>query len=777
MSTTDARVRGLSYSGLYYEAALAGIESAAAVFMPWHTEQDPHDPINGMKRVVAYMSHRDGALLDRLGSGLFWPTFLTRAEAVALAAQVGYRLERDRPAAATLVGKLQADIVGVETFVPEGAQFLAPGDGQTPGVTFEALDALVSVETDFRGFDVDSGSGGIMRYAAISGVYTEFIATEANFGVFATSALSDALYFGHPSLAFTAIELTFASIVERDCVWELYDPSYQFAPGPDEAGDGAAVLDLEDGRLQIRLEDYAAGARLDDGVFSVTVTCLLTGRAELLVVENDGAVGAIVVSDTYFGQTEPSTEPADYTVKPGWVIPLELVDETERCTESGRVSFRLPVTYRYQSEIVERKWAKTTVGGQEAYWLRVRRTGEADSGFSVIEAGGVAAVSAEDGAWWAIFDVVQGVSESVDVGESTGAAYQRFEVPVDDLIEGSLAVFVVPVGATEGVEWTLVASLYATDPTDYAVTLLEEPDGRLFVVFGDGTTNGAVPTEGETIRLSYRRGAARNGDVGVEAIRVATDGSIALSELANPRGATGWAGREGGTDLDLERLRLSVPATVRVGERIVTHEDAAFYAQRWQAADGRRPVARAEAADSLEAPEGITVFVLGSDGYPLAETDRAALELAFNGRRVGLQRIGGLVAANVVAYVRAIRLQTISLTVTVYVLPGYAAGVENAVKANLRAYLSPLAVKGTVIDNPATFPRGVSVARGSDATWQHRMGASVSRYAIGAVVRDAAGSGFADASVAFALGGTAVALENDELPDAGSITVNVVEVA
>ena len=777
MSTPDARVRGLSYSGLYYEAALQGIESAAAIFLPWHTEQDPHDPINGMKRVVAYMAHRDGSLLDRLGSGLFWTSFLTRAEAIALAAQIGYRLERDRPSSATLVGKLQLDVVGVETIVPEGAQFLAPGDGQTPGVTFEALDALVSVETDFRGFDVDNGSGGVVKYVAISGLFVEFDPNDANFSIWATGALSDACYFGHPTLAFTAIDLTFSATVDRDNVWELYDPSYQFAPGPDEADDDAAVYDLGDGRLRFRLEDYAAGARLDDGAFSVTVTCLLTGRAEVLEVTHDGARGAIVTSDTLFGQDEsPSTEPADYTVKPGWVVPLELDDGTDGCTQTGRVSWRLPVTYRYQGEIVERKWAKTTVGGQEAYWLRNRRTGAAAGSFSVIAAGGVEPVSAEDGAWWAIFDVVQGTSESVDAGESTGAPFQRFEVPVDDLIEGSLRIFVVPPGAPEGVEWTLVPTLYATEPTDYAATLVEEPDGRLFVVFGDGQTNGAIPTEDETIRFFYRRGAARNGDVGVESIRLAIDGAIALSELSNPRGATGWAGREGGTELDLERVRLSVPATVRIGTRIVTHEDASFYAQRWQTTGGRRPVARAEAADSLEAPDGMDVFTLGSDGYPLAETDRAALEVELNGRRMGLQRIGGLVAANVVAYVRAIRVKTISLTVTVYVLPGYSAGVEAAVKANLRAYLHPLAVKGTVIDNPAPFPRGTTFARGSAATWQHRLGASVSRYAIGAVARDASGSGFADASVTFALGGAAVALANDELPIAGTINVSVVEV-
>lgn len=739
--------KNLDYAALYYEAALNFLLAAKERFLPDHTETDPYDPINALLRITAARMHRDAALIDRAAEELFWPSFRTRAGAIALARLLGYRLQRQTPAQVDVVAQLQALITTPINLAPSGARANTLGSDEAPSVPFE-LDA--DLDSDKTGFDGESNdSGEVFHWDGSS--YTDWNPAQSS-DVYQGGSLGDATYFGHPDLMFTGLSLTLSSHAAVTGVWEYYDELFYFNPGPDGGGSNAAVQDAGGGVLEMRLDTYTGGLNMSDGAWTVEVRCLATGQTEECTVQWDaGNSRCMVQTSSYLGQSSPSTSPTAYEIRPLWVTLPGLIDGTtdanEPLEQDGDLTWELPQTRDSYSENA-RKWLKKTINGVTAYWLRLRRCGTAGAGSTQLD--GASNASADN--WWALLDMKQGQTVDEVIGQADGSSLQRYPLGSEDYAEGSLEVTV------GGVLWSEVESLYTADPSDRSYQLVEDPDGTLVVEFGDGT-NGLVPTGGGDIVASYRTKVATNGNVGagsVESLEVAST----LKNPTNPRAATGWDQREGHDDAGLERLRRIVPGWARVGQKIVTPEDAEYHAVRFKTDDDRTPIGRADAAEDVSDVQVITLWVLGPGGGSVTADDLEDLDEYLNGRTVGQQRIGGLMLSNqrVDPYVATLR--TINATVNVNILSGYEGDADKLIAAAVREFLGPMALDST-------------------GAFVHRVGGKVSYARFGSVVEKAITEGLSDYTYEFtgeASPLVSVDLGSGELPTPGTVTVNVTAV-
>lgn len=170
------------------------------------------------------------------------------------------------------------------------------------------------------------------------------------------------------------------------------------------------------------------------------------------------------------------------------------------------------------------------------------------------------------------------------VGTSNGEANQRFrlrqtpvllsrepvpEAPQDSDVSPLNRELIVEVDAGAGFQpWqrreTLLNSL--SESMHYLVDIDAEDAATL--MFGDGQF-GQIPPVDSTIRVTYRIGGGRAGNVGARTITVLKEGvSEGRVTITNPQAASGGADRE-----SLENARRQAPGVFRSLRRAVTRED------------------------------------------------------------------------------------------------------------------------------------------------------------------------------------------------------------
>jgi hypothetical protein len=172
------------------------------------------------------------------------------------------------------------------------------------------------------------------------------------------------------------------------------------------------------------------------------------------------------------------------------------------------------------------------------------------------------------------------------LGISDASPNQLFDLQEARVIDGSIRVAVdEPGGATR---WTVVESLAESSPADRHCLAQRQADGRVTIVFGDGT-NGLIPPEGTpalpvTVRARYRIGGGARGNV--------APGTAFRSSLAVIRQATNPAAAGGGqTAEDVQRARAFAPRLYRTQERAVTTRDYEDWARKVPGAGKVRAVA------------------------------------------------------------------------------------------------------------------------------------------------------------------------------------------
>jgi hypothetical protein len=123
-------------------------------------------------------------------------------------------------------------------------------------------------------------------------------------------------------------------------------------------------------------------------------------------------------------------------------------------------------------------------------------------------------------------------------------------------------------------EWTQVPSLYPLDKQDRSYILRIEDDGTTTITFGDGQRGARLPSGQENVVATYRSGIGQEGNVGTGQIALKKTGPASLQQVTNPLPATGGGNRE-----SLGSARMSIPATTRTLDRIVSLQDFEDFAQ------------------------------------------------------------------------------------------------------------------------------------------------------------------------------------------------------
>lgn len=742
--------KGVRLARFYYDDIQTATRALKAIELPWHTETDPYDPINGILSSKDAIAHRDACAFDRAAESFSWLALATRSEAVVLASLHGERLRRDAAATTFVVGRLSAPVsVPATSLVATGAIAGTKRGADGSVIDFEHL-----------GEEITSGLSAFTfkrrRWTGVSWVWETWI-PGAMFS--ATPVFGEAIYIGHEDLMFDRVNWTMATPNDGNTSLsvEYLDEGWKARP------DGV-VKDLDGaGTLSFVLSSALgiAGLERRDGL-TVRVTYKPTGAYEDTVIQ--AATFNRIITSSYLDQPIPSTVVTDYEITTEWTPFRSAHGEisgvaSPALAASGENDLTLPQTST-------RKWEKATVDGVEAYWVRYRVTNVAGGAANLV----ASAVTEDDASWYVGADVYQGRTVNEEIGESDGSTFQAFKLLSSPFIEGSVS----EINIDGDTEWEDLESLYYADGDTKGYVIAETVDEEIEVRFGNGT-NGAIPSDKAKVRATYRVGAENDGNVGASEVVVQKTGFSSISELWNPRAATGWSAMEGGTPASLDALRFTFPARIRANKRAVTLGDyETMSVDGYETAEGGVPVARAIALEDGAGDETVLLVVSGRGGASLSASDLTGLGTYFNGTRYDLQREGGVglygVEATAVNYVA----RPVAVSGEVLFDEGYGSGKKESIEEALRSVLAPDATLATW---KIATDREDDVVPGDYATFLWRLGGEVQRMRLSGIIVAVAGTGVLDVQNLLLDGAAANAnLVNTELPTAGAIAITVTEV-
>lgn len=303
--------------------------------------------------------------------------------------------------------------------------------------------------------------------------------------------------------------------------------------------------------------------------------------------------------------------------------PAELLDDTTKgFNRNGQVVLALPRTF-----------GPTTIGGRLFSWLRCVYTLDENE---VVSHQGLTPQPYRQSP--AILDVrcacvggTVAASHCVSVenevlGQSDGTPGQVFRVSRQPMVDLDVAdrVLVAPVSmdsgdetyqiAAEPEEWLRVLDFsksaendrhFVCDPIEGTITFGPNLIGP------DGNTNqfGGVPQKGMSVILSsYRYGGGSKGNVRAHSIRILKQSLAYISEVTNPRIATGGNDRE-----TVEHAKLKALKVLKVRNRAVTPEDYEVLAVEASKGVGRAKCIQAGSAEGVSVPAGhVRVLVVPS---------------------------------------------------------------------------------------------------------------------------------------------------------------------
>lgn len=173
-----------------------------------------------------------------------------------------------------------------------------------------------------------------------------------------------------------------------------------------------------------------------------------------------------------------------------------------------------------------------------------------------------------------------------------------------------------PLGATpaleirvDGLLWHEVDSLAGRGPRDRVYITGTTADGRTTVTFGDGVHGARLPSGHENVRARYRFGTGKAANVAEDRITQAVTRPLGVSQVTNPRPASG------GADADGPALtRSTVPLAVAALDRLVSVPDYEEFAR------SRAGIGRASARELFDGRRRLLhVTVAGTDDVPIAD--------------------------------------------------------------------------------------------------------------------------------------------------------------
>jgi hypothetical protein len=238
---------------------------------------------------------------------------------------------------------------------------------------------------------------------------------------------------------------------------------------------------------------------------------------------------------------EPPQTMWEYSSVNGWQ-PLRAEDETHAFTESGLVSFIGAADAVQREEF-----------GKIAYWLRVRPT---RGKYRVLPRLRNLLLNTMWG--------VQGVRTSGRLlGSATNEPHQQFWIEADaTILEGQ------QVEVREGDEWVIwqeASDFYASSSNDRHYTL-NRKTGE--IRFGDGNYGMIPPSGANNVRVTYRTGGGRVGNIGAEQITQLKSSIPRLAAVKNVIASSGGAESE-----LITRAQERGPKVLRHQQKAVTADD------------------------------------------------------------------------------------------------------------------------------------------------------------------------------------------------------------
>jgi len=617
---TNIEIPDFDFTGFYYPQILEALIQYKRRNVPEITDESAFEPFIQFLRAVALVGHSNNVLIDLVANESTLPTAKLVETVRNMLRLIDFNLRASSPAQVDLVYELaKVFSAGSTVVIPAGAQAATTKQGNEPSRYFEALTALAVTRTDQLGKCFGEESGAFTDYTTKA---NSAVTPGDDFSPWATPAVKDAIYFGHPEAMWNQLSIAGLTTLAANIkgVWEYYDGNFRkTAP--------TSVTNLG-GSLQFDLTSYL-GLENRQGT-KVRVQFNSTTAYE--DVETTWVGGKNIATTGLLGQTTPSTDPTDYTVGSDWEILSEVVDEPNNFSNpgGGEVEYPLPQT-------LTRNWVATAVNGFSAYWLRYR----------IVEIlGGTTSpvfqrIRIDKGKQYVARLATQGRSHTDDpLGSSTGLANQRFETSKDYYIESTMTITV------DGEEWTEVDNFLGSAASDKHYRVERGENDRATVIFGDGVA-GRIPGIGvSNIVAAYRYGAKNDGNVGASTVTTDKTGLSFINAVFNPRPATGWSEAQGSTEESLEQAKIEGPASLRVKEVAITPDDAAQLAKQFTDENGAKPFTRAKPFEEGFGPKTVELVVVAAGGGQASNEQLAALDLYFNGDAFAVPRIEKHFVAN-----------------------------------------------------------------------------------------------------------------------------------
>lgn len=288
------------------------------------------------------------------------------------------------------------------------------------------------------------------------------------------------------------------------------------------------------------------------------------------------------------------------------------------------------------------------------------------------------------------------------IGTSDGTANQLFKLAENQVVEGTIKVFVEG-GGTYG-EWTPTLHLADYGPTDAVYRISVDGANNTFIQFGDGVS-GAVPNIYAKIKAQYVVGGGTLGNIGANSLREfeylpgLTSGQI--TAIKNAVVVTNTIATGGVEPESLDSIRIAAPAAYASTNRAVTLNDYTGLALQVSGVGKANSLATLwNNVTVYVAPRRDGTLVSLTDVYPGKDSTNTSVTPAWTALQTAVQEeletkklIGTTVTVSPPLYT------DVNLNVVYKAAAGYDAGqVELSMRQLINTYYSydQLAIQGTL---------------------------------------------------------------------------------
>ena len=636
--STNITIPDFDFAKFYYGEILDALIQYKRRYVPELTDETPYEPLIQLLRAFALVGHLNNTNLDLIAN----EAYLSSAKLVESVREhlrlIDYQLKPAVPSQVDELFELATTLLSITTVVPENALISTTETVGAPEVFFEVLEAVTSARTDELSH--------VHSYTDAGPVWADYT-TEANaasdWTPWTDVSARDAIYFGHADalwdkLSFVSVTTPGNGIVG---IWEFYG-NHVYKIAPSDVTDGGTTLTFD-------VNSMVGVADRSDTVVRVTLNSTGAFEDRPVVFGTINEITTTVEGGT-LGQSPVSTTTTDYTLSMPWYELSDVVDGTEvtgQFEQAGNVDYTLP-------QSLTENWQKTTVEGDDEYWVRFRVISETSTADPVLNG-----VQIDLGKQYVITSVIQGQTKlDAAILTSDGSPDQSVTLSRDYFILNSETV------TASDEEWIPVDNFLSSKSTSKHYTVSLGENDRATINFGDGVL-GFIPPTDSIIDAEYRHNAELDGNVGADTVTNDRQGLVSVSSVTNPRGASGWAASQGSTEQSLEQAKIEGPASLRIKEVALNSDDVETLAVSYVDDNGTSPFVRSKAFEGTYGPKTIELVVVAAGGGFASTTQLEDAEKYFNGDKTSTPVKPKRIVANQELSAGNYTQKTIDITATV----------------------------------------------------------------------------------------------------------------